>query len=117
MVRVFELAKQWTQIKPELVFSINISPIQFHEADFIDHVISCMKETGVNPKNITLELTESVFISDKETALEKIQRLDHIGFKIAIDDFGTGYSSLSYFQKLPIHEIVNSTCKCNSTYW
>ncbi len=105
MVRVFELAKQWTQIKPELVFSINISPIQFHEADFIDHVISCMKETGVNPKNITLELTESVFISDKETALEKIQRLDHIGFKIAIDDFGTGYSSLSYFQKLPIHEI------------
>ena len=105
MIESFNQAKIWSQLIPEFNLSINISPIQFHEADFIEHVIECMEDTKVNPKNITLELTESFFISDTESALQKITELNEMGFKVAIDDFGTGYSSLSYFQKLPVHEL------------
>lgn len=105
MENAFLQAKKWSKRNPDFNLSVNISPIQFHDADFIEHVLQTMKDTKVNPKNITLELTEGVFISDTEVALHKIQELTEIGFKISIDDFGTGYSSLSYFQKLPIHEL------------
>ncbi len=105
MSQAFTQAKLWSQKRSDFNLSINISPIQFHEADFISHVIDCMTQTQVNPKNITLELTENVFISDTDSAFKKISDLNELGFKVSIDDFGTGYSSLSYFQKLPIHEL------------
>ena len=105
MLHAFKQARRWCKQKPNLNISVNISPIQFHEADFITHVISSMMQAKVNPSNITLELTENVFISDTESAMYKISELNELGFKVAIDDFGTGYSSLSYFQKLPIHEL------------
>lgn len=105
MHQAFLQAKRWSKKHPDFNLSINISPIQFHEADFIDNVISVLIETQVNPKNITLELTEGVLISDTESAVEKIDRLVEVGFKVSIDDFGTGYSSLSYFQRLPINEL------------
>ena len=105
MHQAFIQAKSWTVSKPNFNLAINISPIQFHDADFIENVIYIMIETKVNPQNITLELTEGILISDTESAVEKIARLAELGFKISIDDFGTGYSSLSYFQRLPIHEL------------
>ena len=105
MYRAFLQAKVWQKIKPDLNLSINISPIQFHEADFINNVMVILQETKVKAKNITLELTEGVLVSDIESAVQKITELQDIGFKISIDDFGTGYSSLTYFQKLPIHEL------------
>jgi len=105
MHQAFLQATKWSKQLPTFNLSINISPIQFHEADFIENVLSILKETQVDPSNITLELTEGVLISDTESAVEKIKSLVKIGFKISIDDFGTGYSSLSYFQKLPINEL------------
>ncbi|MDX1352182.1 MAG: EAL domain-containing protein [Thiomicrorhabdus sp.] len=105
MHQAFIQTKRWSKQRPDFNLSINISPIQFHEADFIDNVISILIQTQVNPKNITLELTEGVLISDTESAVEKIDRLVEVGFKVSIDDFGTGYSSLSYFQRLPINEL------------
>lgn len=105
MYQAFMQAKEWSEINPDFNLSVNVSAIQFHEADFIENVFSILEETGVAAKNITLELTESVFISDTKVALDKIRKLTHHGFKIAIDDFGTGYSSLSYLRKLPIHEL------------
>ena len=105
MHQAFIQAKKWTATRSNFNLAINISPIQFHDADFIENVIYIMVETKVNPKNITLELTEGILISDTESAVEKIARLAELGFKISIDDFGTGYSSLSYFQRLPIHEL------------
>ncbi|MBD3754824.1 MAG: EAL domain-containing protein [Gammaproteobacteria bacterium] len=105
MAKAFLQAKQWTAQNPDFTLSINISPIQFHEADFVEQTVKTMQQTLVNPKNITLELTEGVLISDTQNALKKIERLSELGFKISIDDFGTGYSSLSYLQKLPIHEL------------
>ncbi|GAB6071434.1 hypothetical protein JCM30760_25310 [Thiomicrorhabdus hydrogeniphila] len=105
MHQAFLQAKKWTKQLPSFNLSINISPIQFHEADFIENVLSILSATQVEPNNITLELTEGVLISDTESAVDKIKRLVKLGFKISIDDFGTGYSSLSYFQKLPINEL------------
>lgn len=105
MPKAFLQAKAWSQRQADFNLSINISPIQFHEADFVEQTIQIMQETGVNPSNLTLELTEGVLISDTLSALYKIQRLSELGFKVSIDDFGTGYSSLSYLQKLSIHEL------------
>ncbi|MEA3405491.1 MAG: EAL domain-containing protein [Pseudomonadota bacterium] len=103
--KAFLQAKAWSKIQPNFNLSINISPIQFHEADFVAQIEDLLYETGVNPTNITLELTEGVLIADTESALQKIERLNMLELKVSIDDFGTGYSSLSYLQKLPIHEL------------
>jgi diguanylate cyclase (GGDEF)-like protein/PAS domain S-box-containing protein len=105
LYHAFMQIKKWTATHPNFNLSINISPIQFHEAEFVKHIRELLNHTDVNPSNITLELTEGVLISDTESALNKIEKLDRLGFKISIDDFGTGYSSLSYLQRLPIHEL------------
>jgi len=105
MEKAFTQAKRWAEQQPDFNLSINISPIQFHEVDFVDQTELMLETTDVNPANITLELTEGVLISDTQSALKKIERLNKLGIKISIDDFGTGYSSLSYLQKLPIHEL------------
>ena len=105
MHKAFLQAKAWNELYGPLRVSINISPIQFHEQSFVELVIGLVKFTQVSPTYITLELTEGVLIRNTELALQKIQHLVSLGFKISIDDFGTGYSSLSYLQKLPIHEL------------
>jgi len=108
MHKAFLHAKHWNEKLEDsssLTVSINISPIQFHEQSFVELVIGLVKFTRVNPENITLELTEGVLIRNTDLALQKIQHLVSLGFKISIDDFGTGYSSLGYLQKLPIHEL------------
>lgn len=105
LYHAFMQVKKWTVTHPNFNLSINISPIQFHEAEFVKHIRELLNHTDANPSNITLELTEGVLISDTESALNKIEQLDRMGFKISIDDFGTGYSSLSYLQRLPIHEL------------
>jgi len=105
MVQAFKQVSLWAKQHPNFKLSINISPIQFHEAGFVQQVKDILNQTGASPCNITLELTEGVLISDAALSLEKIGQLDRMGFKVSIDDFGTGYSSLSYLQKLPIHEL------------
>ncbi|WP_321325159.1 EAL domain-containing protein [Thiomicrorhabdus sp.] len=105
MNKAFLQAKAWNKTHPKMRISINISPIQFHEHSFVELVIGLVKFTQVNPKNITLELTEGVLIRNIDLALQKIKHLVSLGFDVSIDDFGTGYSSLSYLQKLPIREL------------
>ncbi len=105
LYHAFMQVKKWAAIHPNFNLSINISPVQFHETEFVKHIRELLNHTGANPSNITLELTEGVLISDTESALDKIEKLDRLGFKISIDNFGTGYSSLSYLQRLPIHEL------------
>lgn len=95
----------WNKMNPDFRVSVNISPVQFHEKNFVEIIIGLLKFTQVNPKNITLELTEGVLIKHSQLALLKIQHLVSLGVEVSIDDFGTGYSSLSYLQKLPIHEL------------
>ncbi len=82
--------------------SVNISALQLKRNDFISNVKNIIKETGVNPRNIIIELTETVFIDNSTATRKSINELKQIGIRTAIDDFGTGYSSFSYLTNLCI---------------
>ena len=85
-----------------LILSINISAVHLAKNSFLSDVESAVMETGFPPQNLELEITESVFISSIDTALEILNRVKSMGIQLALDDFGTGYASLSYLTKLPI---------------
>lgn len=89
----------------KLQTAINISIIQFMEADFVNDLITLRDELHVDPSTITLELTESVLIEDLPAVLSKCQALKDLGFELSLDDFGTGYSSLHVLHQLPVDEL------------
>jgi diguanylate cyclase (GGDEF)-like protein len=86
----------------DMVLSLNISAIQYKRPDFVSNLLTIMEKYKVDPKDIELEITESVLIDDFEQVVEKLRTLKEYGIKISLDDFGTGYSSLSYLKGLPI---------------
>jgi len=81
---------------------INVSPRQFSDPLFIEKIQIIITETGINPKNIQLEITEGMVLKDIDETIGKMKSLKTIGLSFAIDDFGTGYSSLNYLKRLPI---------------
>jgi diguanylate cyclase (GGDEF)-like protein len=83
------------------VLSVNISVVQFRDPDFVVNVKRVLDETGMDPENLELEITESVCITSPEMTKRILSELKKIGIRIALDDFGTGYSSLSYLRTLP----------------
>lgn len=85
--------------------SINVSGVQIEYGDFFESLNKVIKECGVNPDMIELEITESVFMSDPEHWINLLESIKKTGVNIAIDDFGTGYSSLSYLKELPIDKL------------
>ena len=85
--------------------SVNLSVVQFQEESFIDDVRKIIQESGVNPKYIELEITESLFSKDPEDVLKKLYELKELGVRIAIDDFGKGYSSLNRLKLVPFDRI------------
>lgn len=85
--------------------AVNISPRQFHQADFVDKVTRMLDEHGVIPEYLKLELTENLLIENIADTVAKMEALRELGVRIAIDDFGTGYSSLAYLKRLPIDQI------------
>ncbi|MBZ9559765.1 MULTISPECIES: EAL domain-containing protein [Modicisalibacter] len=85
--------------------SINISPRQFGQANFIEAVESCVSRSGIDPARLQLEITEGVLIDDLFETIETMRILKGIGVGLAIDDFGVGYSSLSYLKRLPLDEL------------
>lgn len=89
----------------ELRIAVNISSLQFQSDYFIDMVSKIIKETGANPNNIELEITESIAMGSIEKTLVKLSLLKQMGFQIAMDDFGTGYSSLQYLSKFQIDRL------------
>jgi diguanylate cyclase (GGDEF)-like protein len=82
--------------------SVNVSPRQFQQSDFVDKIKNTLQLCNTNPSCIELEVTENILIEEAHKATEKLQLLKDMGLKIAIDDFGTGYASLRYLQQLPI---------------
>ncbi len=86
----------------DLRIAINISPYQLRHVNMCDLVSRSLSEAGLDPKFLTLEITESLAISDVEETLETIRLLSLMGVKLALDDFGTGYSSLSYIHSLAV---------------
>lgn len=85
-----------------LSISINISGLQILQEDFIDMVQKTLKSHGVNPRSITLEITESVFMDSLDMINHKMEQLRAMGISIALDDFGTGYSSLNRLKSLSV---------------
>ncbi len=90
------------QYSNKLVISVNISIIQLLQDDFVDMVLKIIKEVGLEPQLLELELTESILMQSFEMVENKLERLKKVGVRIALDDFGKGYSSLTYLRKLPI---------------
>jgi EAL domain-containing protein (putative c-di-GMP-specific phosphodiesterase class I) len=82
--------------------AVNASVRQFSQPGFVDFVERTLKTTGLDPRRLEIEITESLLMSDPEETAVKLQKLRSIGVRVAIDDFGTGYSSLSYLHRLPI---------------
>jgi diguanylate cyclase (GGDEF)-like protein len=87
-------AKRW----PDLSISVNLSPLQVRDPALVDLVAAVLKETGVQPSRVVLEVTESVLI-DPDDARARLDALRALGVRLALDDFGTGYSSLAYLQQ------------------
>ncbi|MGH6735141.1 MAG: putative bifunctional diguanylate cyclase/phosphodiesterase [Methyloceanibacter sp.] len=88
-----------------LTVAVNLSPAQFRDGDIAETVAEVLKETGLPPERLELEITENLLINDTEEVLGKLNRLRELGVAIAMDDFGTGYSSLSYLARFPFSKI------------
>ncbi|MCJ2015199.1 EAL domain-containing protein [Methylobacterium sp. J-076] len=88
-----------------LKIAVNLSPLQFQQADLAERILSILAEAGLPPSRLELEITESVIINDMTRALNILSRLKSFGISIAMDDFGTGYSSLATLQAFPFDKI------------
>jgi diguanylate cyclase (GGDEF)-like protein/PAS domain S-box-containing protein len=85
--------------------SINVSAVQFRQAGFCELIGRVLRETGLAPQYLELELTESLLLSNADTMFSVLQDLRTMGLKLAIDDFGIGYSSLSYLRQFPVSKL------------
>lgn len=97
----------WAQ-QPEtahLTLAVNLSARQIRMPNFVDEVLELIDSTGVNPKKLKLEITESILLENLEDIIEKMTRLKDRGFNFSLDDFGTGYSSLQYLKRLPLDQL------------
>ena len=90
---------------PELTVAVNVSPLQFRRADFVDRSSASSTETGFDPTRLELELTESVLLGNVDSAEAAMLRLKALGVRLALDDFGTGYSSLLYLRRFPFDKL------------
>jgi diguanylate cyclase (GGDEF)-like protein/PAS domain S-box-containing protein len=88
-----------------LSLSVNVSVRQFRHPDFVEHVLRTIADMGVAAHRLTLELTESLFVDEMETAIEKMHLLKEQGIRFSLDDFGTGYSSLFYLKRMPLNQL------------
>jgi len=88
-----------------LTVAVNVSARQFRHADFVNRVLAIFKRTGVNPKMVKLELTESLLVENVQDVIEKMAALKAEGVNFSLDDFGTGYSSLAYLKRLPLDQL------------
>jgi len=118
MQTALKTLKKW-QIKHNFngIISINVSPIQLKQDDFLDDFIGFIEEYGINPETIEIEITEGVMINNMFSVIQKLKVLKEMGIKVSLDDFGTGYSSLNYLQMLPLDTLkidksfINNICE------
>jgi EAL domain-containing protein (putative c-di-GMP-specific phosphodiesterase class I)/GGDEF domain-containing protein len=98
-------ARDWPEQRPALTVRVNVSAQQFDHDGLVDEVASTLRESGLPPQRLCLELTETTLMQDAEAAARTMQGLKALGVQLAIDDFGTGYSSLAYLKRFPIDVI------------
>jgi EAL domain-containing protein (putative c-di-GMP-specific phosphodiesterase class I)/GGDEF domain-containing protein len=100
--------KHWQNLFPtlrDLTMSVNLSSQQFSQPNLFEQVNQILYETGLEARNLKLEITETVLMDNVESAAVRLRHLQARGVKLSIDDFGTGYSSLSYLQKFPVNTL------------
>ena len=85
-----------------LMLSVNVSPLQLQRPDIVDEIEAVLAETGFDPADLVLELTETAMFRDTVTTIARLQAIRALGVRIAVDDFGTGYSSLGYLRRFPV---------------
>lgn len=97
--------KAWTEEAPDIKMAVNLSARQFKDKDMVKLIYDVIEETGINPHNLELEITESIALDDLEYTIATIKELKKIGVSFSLDDFGTGYSSMNYLKRLPVSNL------------
>ncbi|MBD3669659.1 MAG: EAL domain-containing protein [Gammaproteobacteria bacterium] len=100
-----EQVADWHYRGQNLGMAVNISVQCLQDSSFVDRVLSSIHQYGVRPGALTLEITESEFMTDTSNAMETLTLLSDEGVRLSIDDFGTGYSSLAYLKSMPVDEL------------
>jgi diguanylate cyclase (GGDEF)-like protein len=98
-------AASWRTQGMPLKVAVNVSALQFQQADFVERVSAALQAASLPGALLELELTESILVRDAGEALQRLYALAQLGVKLAIDDFGTGYSSLAYLKRFPIEKL------------
>ncbi|NOR80825.1 MAG: EAL domain-containing protein [Methyloprofundus sp.] len=100
---LLDMAAKTGNVIPQI--SVNISPRQFSNLNFVNWVSSILQKTRVNPEQLMLEVTEGIIVRNLDRTINNMQVLKNLGIRFSVDDFGTGYSSLAYLKQLPIDEL------------
>jgi diguanylate cyclase (GGDEF)-like protein len=93
------------KLPPDVKIAINLSPVQFQQADIVGVISEALASSGLPPDRLELEITESTLLENNAATLDALLQLRQIGLRVALDDFGTGYSSLSYLRRFPFDKI------------
>ena len=88
-----------------LPLSVNVSPSQFRQPDFVAQVRAILAETGAPAAQLIFEVTEGLLIENLDATIERMHELAQMGIRFSIDDFGTGYSNLAYLKRMPLYEL------------
>ena len=98
---------------PDYKVNVNLSVVQLLQNNIVEKVAYVLNKTGINPRNLTLEVTESLAINDMERMKTILGGIKALGVRIALDDFGTGYSSLNHIKEIPLDVIKVDQCFVN----
>jgi len=100
--KALRAAAAWEGPLRRLRVSINLLPEDILQDNYVDWLIGQINSVGIDPKRVTIEITENALLSDLDAVAERLTRIRQEGIKVALDDFGTGYASLSYLGSLPL---------------
>ncbi len=104
LVDVCNTIAQWS-MPDNFVVGVNVSSLQFFQAGFVDFVINTIRQAGIAPQRLEIEVTETMIMQDTEVARSCLEQLHAFGIGVSIDDFGTGYASLTYLRDFPVQRI------------
>jgi EAL domain-containing protein (putative c-di-GMP-specific phosphodiesterase class I) len=94
--------RQWKEMDLDISIAVNLTMWNLEAQELPDQIEALLRDTGVSPKNLELEITETSIMSDPQRVIRTLDQIRHLGVRFAIDDFGTGYSSFAYLTKLPV---------------
>ena len=112
-----EVAALQSELQREIMLAVNISPRQFQQKNFPITIEQAIRESGLRPEQLELEITEQLLMMDSEESLEIMRRVRTLGVRFAIDDFGTGFSNMGYITRFAVDRIKidrSFICKCDT---